>query len=84
LPKEITPEYITGYTEEEKNKKINDIIEVLNKIKGELKKNLENKINELKGNTDKIKKENIEKYKEASKIMLDKEKNKINEITKTI
>jgi hypothetical protein len=84
LPKEITPEYITGYTEEERNKKINDIINILNKEKEELKKNLDNKINELKNNVDKIKKENMEKYKEASKIILDKEKNKINEITKII
>ena len=84
LPKEITPEYITGYTEEERKKKINFIIEFLNKEKEELKKNLENKINELKSNVNKIKKENIEKYKEASKIILDKENNKINEITKTI
>jgi len=84
LPKEITPEYITGYTEEERNKQINYIIEALNKEKEELKQYLNNKINELKSNINKLKKENIEKFKEASKIIIDKEKNKIDEITKTI
>ena len=84
LPKKVTPEYITGYINEEKKEKIELIISYLNKEKEDAKKNMNNKMEELKSNIKKIKKENIKKFEEAAKIILDKEKNKITQISKDI
>ena len=48
IPKEITPEYINGYSNEERTKKYYDIILKIIEEKKKLKIELENEINELK------------------------------------
>ena len=84
LPEEITPEYITGYTVKQKKKKIQDIINILQKEKEEANKRQEKNLENLKKQTKNIKKENIEKFKEESKKILSVEKDKIDLITKDI
>lgn len=84
LPKEITPEYITGYTKEERKKKFEKIINKLNEEKEIAKKSLEKKIEEAKKMAGRLKKENIEKFKIESKKILDVEKGKIDKLNKDI
>ena len=84
LPKEITPEYITGYTKEERKKNFEKIINKLNEEKEIAKKSLEKKIEEAKKMAGRLKKENIEKFKIESKKILDVEKGKIDKLNKDI
>ena len=84
LPKEITPEYITGYSKEERKKKFDNIINKLKEEKENAKNNKEQKLEEMKIMSKNVKKENIEKFKEDSKKILDQEINKINEKAKEI
>ncbi len=84
LPKKITPEYITGYTENERKKKFDFIIDTLKKEREEAKTRLNKKLEEIKKNTKNVNKNDIEAFKEQSKKILDVEKNKIEEITKDI
>ena len=84
LPKEITPEYITGYSKEDRKKKFDNIINKLKEEKENAKNNKEKKLEEIKIMSKNVKKENIEKFKEDSKKILDQEINKINEKTKEI
>ena len=84
LPKEITPEYITGYNEEERKEKINYILNRLKQEKEDAKKSLNEKLEEIKQKTKKVKKEDIETFKIESKQLLDNEKNKISVLSKEI
>ena len=84
LPKEITPEYITGYNEKERIEKINYILNRLKEQKEDAKRSLNEKLEELKQKTKKVKKEDIEAFKIESKQILDNEKNKISELSKEI
>lgn len=84
LPKKITSEYITGYNEEEKKKKIEEIIECLNKEKEIAEIEMKKKIEQLKSNIKNINKLNINKFKEDSKEILDKIKIKKENISKEI
>ena len=84
LPKEITPEYIIGYSKEERKKKFDNIINKLKEEKENAKNNKEQKLEEMKIMSKNVKKENIEKFKEDSKKILDQEINKINEKAKEI
>ena len=84
LPGEITSEYITDKKEDERKKDIKKIIECLEKEKEIAQKEMDEKLNELKLNIKNIKKEDINNFKEESKIILDKQKNKIENISKDI
>ena len=84
LPKQITSEYITDYNEEERKKKIEEIIEYLNKEKELAELEMKKKIEQLKSNIKKINKLNINKFKEDSKEILDKIKAKKENISKDI
>ena len=84
LPEKITSEFITGYTKEEREKKILGIINRLKQEKENLKKNMDKKIEEMQKMTKKIKKENIERFKLESKNILDQDKKKIETYNKTI
>ena len=84
LPKQITSEYITDYNEEERKKKIEEIIECLNKEKELAEIEMEKKIEQLKSNIKNINKLNINKFKEDSKEILDKIKIKKENISKEI
>ena len=84
LPEEVTPEYITGYSEKEKIEKIEYIINRLKKEKDEANQRQEKILKKLKQQTKNVKKEDIEKFKEESKKILDVEKNKIDLLSKDI
>ena len=84
LPKQISSEYITDYSEEERKKKIEEIIACLNKEKEIAEQEMKNKIEQLKSNIKNTKKLNINKFKEDSKEILDKIKIKKDNILKDI
>ena len=84
LPKQISSEYITDYSEEERKKKIEEIIACLNKEKAIAEQEMKNKIEQLKSNIKNTKKLNINKFKEDSKEILDKIKIKKEIISKDI
>ena len=84
LPKQISSEYITDYSEEERKKKIEEIIACLNKEKEIAEQEMKNKIEQLKSNIKNTKKLNINKFKEDSKEILDKIKIKKENISKDI
>ena len=80
LPKKMTSEFITGYTPEERKKKINEIIERLNQERIDTKKILNNNIEEMKKIFTKLKDSQKAKLKQD----LDKYQNHINFIAKEI
>lgn len=84
LPKEITSEYITGYSKEKRKEKIEFIINELKKEKEIYKQSLERKIEEAKKMANRLKKEDIEKFKIESKKILDVDKSKIDKLNKDI
>ena len=84
LPEKITSEYITDYNEEERKKKIEEIIICLNKEKEIAEMEMKQRIEKLKANSKNINKLNINKFKEDSKEILDKQKSKIANISKDI
>ena len=84
LPKQITSEYITDYNEEERKKKIKEIIACLNKEKEIAEQEMKNKIEQLKSNAKNINNIDINKFKEESKEILDKIKIKKENILKDI
>ena len=84
LPEEINQEYIIGYSKEEKKKKINYILNIFEKQKKEAQKSLNEKCEDLKIKTKNINKNEIPKFKEESKKILDIEKNIIEETNKNI
>ena len=84
LPGEMTSEYITDKKEEERQKEIKKIIKCLEKEKEIAQKEMDEKLNELKLNIKNIKKEDVNNFKKESKIILDKQKIKIENISKDI
>ena len=84
LPKKIEPEYITGYTKEERKKEIDNLIAILQKEKEETNNNLNKKLEEIKKKSKFIKKEEVERFKLQSKEILDKEKSRKERIEKEI
>ena len=84
LPKELKPEYITGFKKEERKQEINKIMSILEKEKEEANNNLNKKLEELEKKSKLIKKAEIERFKLASKEILDKEKLKKDKIEKEI
>lgn len=84
LPKKLKPEYITGYTKEERKKEIDNIISILQKEKEEASNILNKKLEEIKKKTKFIKKDEIERFKLQSREILDKEKNRKEKIEKEI
>ena len=84
FPDEITPQYITDYSDKERKKKIEEILNRLNLELDDAKNSLNKKLEEIKGRTKFIKKENIENFKQESKKILDIEKNRVEKIKKEI
>ena len=84
FPDEITPQYITDYSDKERKKKIEEILNRLNLELDDAKNSLNKKLEEIKGRTKFIKKENIENFKQESKKILDIEKNRVEKIKKDI
>jgi hypothetical protein len=84
LPKQITSEYIADYNEEERKKKIEEIIACLKKEKEIAEMEMKKKIAELKENSKNTNKLNINKFKDDSKEILDKIKIKKENILKDI
>ena len=80
----MTSEYITDKKEEERQKEIKKIIKCLEKEKEIAQKEMDEKLNELKLNIKNIKKEDVNNFKKESKIILDKQKIKIENISKDI
>ena len=80
LPKKINSEYITGYTPEERKKKINEIITKLKEDEKETRKILNKKMEEIKKILIKTKNKDMDKYRPY----LDVEKNQITAISKDI
>ena len=80
LPKKITSEYITGYTPEERKKKINEIITKLKEDEKETRKILNKKMEEVKKILIKTKNKDMDKYRPY----LDVEKNHLTAISKDI
>jgi hypothetical protein len=80
LPKKINSEYITGYTPEERKKKINEIITKLKEDEKETRKILNKKMEEVKKILIKTKNKDMDKYRPY----LDVEKNQITAISKDI
>ena len=80
LPKKINSEYITGYTPEERKKKINEIITKLKEDEKETRKILNQKMEEVKKILIKTKNKDIDKYRPY----LDVEKNHLTAISKDI
>lgn len=80
LPKKINSEYITGYTPEERKKKINEIITKLKEDEKETRKILNQKMEELKKILIKTKNKDMDKYRPY----LDVEKNHLTAISKDI
>ena len=84
LPGIVTPEYITGYTKEEREEKIKFIIGKLREERDYTKKILEKKVEDAKKMAKRLKKENIEKFIIESKKILDAEKSKVDKLNKDI
>ena len=84
LPGNITPEYITGCTKEEREEKIKFIISKLREERDYTKKNLEKKAEDAKKMASRLKKENLEKFKIESRKILDEEKSKVDKLNKDI
>jgi hypothetical protein len=84
LPKQITSEYITDYNEEERKKKIKEIIACLSREKEIAEMEMKKKIEQLKSNSKNINNLVINKFKEESKEILDKIKIKKENILKDI
>ena len=84
FPDEITPQYITDYSDKERKKKIEELLNRLNLELNDAKNSLNKKLEEIKGRTKFIKKENIENFKQESKKILDIEKNRVEKIKKEI
>ena len=80
LPKKINSEYITGYTPEERKKKINEIITKLKEDEKETRKILNKKMEEVKKILIKTKNKDMDKYRPY----LDVEKNHLTAISKDI
>ena len=80
LPKKINSEYITGYTPEERKKKINEIITKLKEDEKETRKILNQKMEEVKKILIKTKNKDMDKYRPY----LDVEKNHLIAISKDI
>ena len=80
LPKKINSEYITGYTPEERKKKINEIITKLKEDEKETRKILNQKMEEVKKILIKTKNKDMDKYRPY----LDVEKNHLTAISKDI
>ena len=80
LPKKINSEYITGYTPEERKKKINEIITKLKEDEKETRKILNKKMEEVKKILIKTKNKDMDKYRPY----LDVEKNHLIAISKDI
>ena len=80
LPKSIKPEYIYGYTTEERTAKFKEILSELIKQKGEF----EHKKNDYSEKLKKLNKRDFEKVKGQAKGVLDSYQNKINKIHETI
>ena len=80
LPKKINSEYITGYTPEERKKKINEIIAKLKEDEKETRKILNKKMEEVKKILIKTKNKDMDKYRPY----LDVEKNHLTAISKDI
>ena len=84
LPKEITSEYITDKKEEERKNEIKKIIKCLEKDKEIAQKEMNGKLDELKLTTQNLNKADVYSFKEESKAILDKQKSKIEKISKDI
>ena len=80
LPKKINSEYITGYSPEERKKKINEIITKLKEDEKETRKILNKKMEEVKKILIKTKNKDMDKYRPY----LDVEKNHLIAISKDI
>ena len=80
LPKKINSEYITGYSPEERKKKINEIITKLKEDEKETRKILNKKMEEVKKILIKTKNKDMDKYRPY----LDVEKNHLTAISKDI
>lgn len=80
LPKKINSEYITGYSPEERKKKINDIIAQFNKEREDSQKIFNNKVNEMKKKFNKMN----QAEKDSLKKILDQDKKDIDYISKEI
>ena len=84
LPQELKPEYITGFTKEERKQEISKIMNILQKEKEEANNNLNTKLEEIKKKSKFIKRNEMEKFKLTAKEILDKEKTKKEKIEKEI
>jgi hypothetical protein len=80
LPKTITPEYIYGYTENERMQKFKDILSQLIKDKNDIDEKMKSILEKMK----KLRKRELEKAKEAVKPKLDEMKQKKDNYTKLI
>ena len=78
LPKAITPEYIYGYTENERMQKFKIILSQLIKDKNEIDEKMKSILEKMK----KLRKKDLEKAKEQVKPKLDEMKSKRDNITK--
>jgi len=80
LPKTITPEYIYGYTENERMQKFKNILSQLIKDKNDIDEKMKSILEKMK----KLRKRELEKAKEAVKPKLDEMKQKKDNIAKLI
>jgi len=80
LPKAITPEYIYGYTENERMQKFKNILSQLIKDKNDIDEKMKSILEKMK----KLRKRELEKAKEAVKPKLDEMKKKKDNIAKLI
>ena len=80
LPKAITPEYIYGYTENERMQKFKNILSQLIKDKNDIDEKMKSILEKMK----KLRKRELEKAKEAVKPKLDEMKQKKDNYTKLI
>jgi hypothetical protein len=80
LPKTITPEYIYGYTENERMQKFKNILSQLIKDKNDIDEKMKSILEKMK----KLRKRELEKAKEAVKPKLDELKQKKDNIAKLI
>ena len=80
LPKPISPEYIYGYSNEERTNKFKEILKEYIKQKGEVEQKTKSTIEELQ----KLSKRELEKVKEASKEKLEADKAQKEKFTKII
>ena len=80
LPKTITPEYIYGYTENERMQKFKNILSQLIKDKNDIDEKMKSILEKMK----KLRKRELEKAKEAVKPKLDEMKQKKDKLAKSI